>query len=139
MSTLLEIEAAADALPPEHQHELVAHLSEKLAESRGIQRLTRPELEQQFSQLCTEWRTDTEFTSSLTEISTHPAYQRIVGMGRSALPLIFRELTIEPDHWFWALKAITGYDPVPAAHRGNLELMAVDWLHWGQSRGYVQS
>ena len=37
-----------------------------------------------------------------------------------------------------ALKAITGCDSVPPSHRGNIELMAADWLEWGKSRGYVQ-
>ncbi len=73
-----------------------------------------------------------------TEMSAHPAYQRVVGMGRLALPMIFREFAIEADHWFWTLKAITGCDPVPPSHRGNIELMAADWLDWGRLRGYVQ-
>ena len=89
--------------------------------------------------LVQQWRAETEFSSSLTEMAAHPAYQRIIGMGRLALPMIFRELAAEPGHWFWALKAITGCDPVPPSHRGNIELMAADWLTWGKSRGYKNS
>jgi len=100
--------------------------------------LSLQRLEQQFAKLTDEWREATAFKSSLTEMCAQPAYQRIIGMGRLALPMIFRELTHEPDHWFWALKAITGCDPVPPAHRGDLGLMAADWLAWGQSRGYVE-
>ena len=141
MSTLLEIEAVADMLPPEQQAELVTFLTSRLAGksgSRESQDVALSELEREFSRLIEEWRAATVFSSSLTEISAHLAYQRIVGMGRAALPMIFRELATEPDHWFWALKAITGCDPVPSTHRGNIALMAADWLAWGRSQGFVQ-
>jgi len=43
----------------------------------------------------------------------------------------------EPDHWSWALDAIAGEDPVKQQHRGNLELMAEDWIAWGKEKGYL--
>ncbi len=141
MSTLLEIEAAADTLPPEQQAELVTLLSARLARTSGPSETggdDRVDVEQEFSRMTHQWRAETAFSSSLTEMAGHPAYQRIIGMGRLALPMIFRELATESDHWFWALKAITGCDPVPPSHRGNIESMAADWLAWGRSRGYVQ-
>jgi hypothetical protein len=51
-------------------------------------------------------------------------------MGEKALPFIYFELQKEPDHWFWALKAITCEDPVPKEQRGNLQLMTIAWLKW---------
>ena len=66
----------------------------------------------------------------------HPAYQQIIGLGERALPLIFQELRREPDHWFWALAAITGKNPVPEEDAGDLEAMANDWLSWGDAQGY---
>ena len=141
MSTLLEIEAVADTLPPEQQAELVTFLTARLARTSGTsdgRDNDGMDLEQEFLRLTQQWRAETELSSSLTEMAAHPAYQRIIGMGRLALPMIFRDLAAEPDHWFWALKAITGCDPVPPAHRGNIEMMATDWLAWGKSRGYVQ-
>jgi hypothetical protein len=41
------------------------------------------------------------------DMVTHPAYQQIIGLGKEALPLLFGELRRAPDHWFWALRAIT--------------------------------
>ena len=38
----------------------------------------------------------------------------------------------EPDHWFWALQAITGENPVPATGRGNLERMTEARLEWAK-------
>ena len=52
-------------------------------------------------------------------------------MGPAAVPLILSELRREPDHWFVALKRITGDDPVPDEVRGNIEQMAEAWLRWG--------
>lgn len=94
---------------------------------------------ERFEKLVEEWRNATEFCSSITDICTHRAYQQIIGMGETALPFIFQELECEPDHWFWALNAITGDDPVPHEHRGDLGLMRQDWLNWKRDKGYFWS
>jgi hypothetical protein len=89
---------------------------------------------ERFEALAKTWRTDTRFCSDTNEICSHPAYQRIIGMGVLALPFIFAELEKEADQWFWALKAITGADPVPEEDQGDLELMRKAWLHWADER-----
>jgi len=96
----------------------------------------RPTPERRFATLVQEWKEATAFTSSTTAMAMHPAYQQIIGMGDAALPLIFEELRREPDHWFWALKAITGEDPVSPADRGQIEPMTIAWLNWAKQRGY---
>jgi hypothetical protein len=83
-----------------------------------------------FSRLKYEWEKDTIFMSSITDIAMHPAYQQIIGLGRDALPFIMNELSAGPGLWFWALKAITGADPVPPDMRGDMEAMAREWLQW---------
>jgi hypothetical protein len=89
-----------------------------------------------FAELTQEWRKATEFSSSTTTMAMHPAYQQIIGMGDAALPFIFQELRRDPDHWFWALKAITGEDPVAASDRGQLDKMTAAWLNWAEQHGY---
>jgi hypothetical protein len=91
------------------------------------------ELRERFRDLAARWKSDVRFLSDTNEICGHAAYQEIIGMGARALPFILAELETDPDHWFWALKAITGADPVPDEHRGNLDLMARDWLSWAQA------
>jgi type I restriction enzyme M protein len=83
-----------------------------------------------------KWRKETQHTSSLTKMITHPSYRRIMGMGREVLPLIFHELKERPDHWLVALNAITGEDPVPAEGKFNDAVEA--WLAWGAEKGYLQ-
>ncbi len=91
----------------------------------------------EFSSHAKKWQEDTAFLSSLEDIALHPSYQRIIGMGRDALPLIFKDLQKSPNHWFWALYFITGENPVPAAAEGNMQAMAEAWLAWGKERGLV--
>ena len=90
-----------------------------------------------FRRLTDEWRRNRGFTSSATEMAMQPAYQRIIGMGPAAAPLILRELEQEPDHWFWALKAITGADPARPEDRGDIIAMQRAWLDWGRRRGLL--
>lgn len=97
---------------------------------------SEPSIEGSFRQLVGEWKAATAFTSSGTEMLLHPAYQRIIGMGQEAVKLIVSELRREPDHWFWALKAITGEDPVAAEDHGKLDRMTTAWLKWAAQRGY---
>jgi hypothetical protein len=93
-----------------------------------------------FQSYVTLWRDERGFSSSSTQIAACPSYQRIIGMGRRALPLIFRQLKSEgdkPENWFWALRAITGKDPVPNDLRGNRREIAKIWLRWGEQNGYA--
>ena len=66
---------------------------------------------------------------------THPAYQAIIALGPPVVPLLLHDLEREPFHWFEALQAITGEDPVPREHWGMIAAMRADWLAWGRERG----
>jgi hypothetical protein len=91
-----------------------------------------------FLQLVDRWRAETRFSSSSREIVFHPAYQRIIGLGPEVVPLILQRLKQRPEHWFWALTALTGAsDVVPPNERGDLAAMTARWLAWGRQRGLV--
>jgi hypothetical protein len=94
------------------------------------------DIETRFLELAEQWRRETGMMSLVTKMSMHPAYQRIIGMGQPVVPLILRELEQEPDHWFWALQAITGANPVQPEQRGRLTQMAAAWIQWGRENGY---
>jgi hypothetical protein len=94
-------------------------------------------LKARFDRLASEWREACMLLSSTTAKSMHPAYQQIIGLGPTALPLILKELADRPSHWFWALKSITGEDPVPPSDAGNIPRMTEAWLRWGHEHGYL--
>jgi hypothetical protein len=95
------------------------------------------QLEALFAQLVAEWRQDTRYLSSTSAIATHPAYQRIIGLGPQVIPLILADLRREPAHWFWALTALTGENPVASADQGRLPAMTAAWLKWGSDNGWI--
>jgi hypothetical protein len=95
------------------------------------------QLEMKFSALERDWKESTQFLSSVSAISMHPSYQRIIGMGEKVLPLIFSSMKQEPDHWFWALHEITGENPVKYEHRGYINEMTNDWLEWGRQHHHT--
>jgi hypothetical protein len=110
-----------------------------VAHSRPIAEVPSPapsgDLARRFRQLAADWRRDTDVVSSPTGLFMHPAYQQIIGMGPAALPLIFADLQTTGANWFWALRSITGDNPVPAEDRGNIPRMTEHWLEWARSRG----
>ena len=91
-----------------------------------------------FSNLEKEWKESTSMLSSITEIVMHPSYQQIIGMGPTAISLIFLSMRREPGHWFWALCAITGENPVSIEHRGKIKEMTEAWLDWGRKQLYLE-
>lgn len=95
------------------------------------------DLEQTFQRLAKEWQEETGHLSSMTKMVMHPKYQRIIGMGPAVLPFLFRELQKNPDHWFWALQAITDEDPTQPEDIGNVPKMAASWLKWAEEKGYL--
>jgi len=94
-------------------------------------------LEQQFQTLADKWRAETGHLSSTTKIVLHPTYQRIIGLGPIAIGAILRDLRQTYDHWFWALSAITGENPIKPEDAGDIEKMVEVWVKWGQGKGYI--
>ena len=92
---------------------------------------------EQFEDLFQKWQSETSLLSSGTAIVSHTAYEQIVGMGEVVIPFILMKLQKNPQHLFYALYQITGDNPVPYIHAGNLEKMAADWLDWGYQKGYI--
>ncbi len=95
-------------------------------------------VEAEFARLAAEWTADTRFFSAVDQIIMHPAYHRIIGLGKRALPLILQELQKKPRWWFWALKSISGADPVPAEDRGDVGKMREHWLNWARNQGLLE-
>ena len=116
-----------------------AKLMEKVDELRVSSRPHDPEpdLQERFVRLAAEWRSGRGHSSLSSEMVTHPAYLQIIGMGKSAIPLLLNEMNERPDHWDWALRAITGTDPVPQEAWGKLRQIASAWLAWGAREGYI--
>lgn len=94
-------------------------------------------VDKEFAALARQWKEACAFMSSTSAMLAHPAYQSIIELGQPAVPLLLRELENDPVHWFEALKAITGEDPVVREDWGNISAMTSAWLAWGRSRGLV--
>jgi hypothetical protein len=98
--------------------------------------LSPDEIEQRFSELVATWEQAVAHQSSSTVRQRHPAYQAIIALGQAVVPLLLRDLEVNRRHWFAALAAITGADPVASEHAGQIDAMAEDWLAWARRQGY---
>ena len=96
-----------------------------------------PSVDEAFRDLAASWRKQTSLLSSVAKITAHPAYHQIIGMGEDVVPLILSDLAQNgPDHWFWALAAITRENPITDGMAGDMEQMTEAWLTWGKQRDY---
>jgi hypothetical protein len=99
----------------------------------------RYDYRERFRQLAAEWKEKSRYLSNTAQMAMLKPYQYIIGMGEPAVPLILQELQQEPDHWFWALEAITQENPVPPEAAGRLPLMTQAWIDWGKQHGYLRA
>lgn len=93
-------------------------------------------IESDFYRLAQQWERERPHGADVLEMVMHPSHQRIIGMGPDVVPLLLKELERKPGHWFWALHAITGANPVLPENQGNLKEMAKAWIDWGKKQGY---
>lgn len=94
-------------------------------------------LSQQFEVLVEIWRNETGMYSMDTRKVSHPAYLRIISMSHQAIPLILNELRERGGHWYQALEAILGYNPIRIAGTVSIRELKEKWLDWGRQQGYI--
>lgn len=99
-------------------------------------RLTSGALRIVFDDLVAAWKSETRGESFPHRRALHFAYQEIIGLGPDAVPLILESLEAELDDWFWALAAITRFDPAEGISR--TEEAAARWLDWGRDTGQLR-
>jgi len=97
-------------------------------------------LEHAFRAQVDRWKDETGHLSSLTKAIAHPSYLRIIGLATESTRaqierLLLKELQSEPDHWFPALAAISGEDPVHPDD--DFDAAVVAWLKWGEAKGLL--
>jgi len=95
-----------------------------------------PVVASEFARLAKQWRRETGLLSIAKQKAVHPAYQKIIGMGRDAVPLILKELEERGGDWIWALEMIVR-DENPAVGLTNFREAADAWLKWGRANGLV--
>jgi hypothetical protein len=147
-NTLLELERGGKDVEESDElaHRYVSVVQSWVEQQRVLSRQLLPydpieveELRERFIALASRWKTEREGGSSVLKMVCHPAYQQIIGMGKSAVPLILEELERETDFWFWALQSIMGWlNPVPKSSMGNLSEMRDAWLKWGYTSRYYR-
>ena len=84
-----------------------------------------------------KWKEMKTFISDTNKIISLQPYREIVLLGKIAIPWIIRDLRKAPDHWFHALKEITGENPISEKNLGNIIEMSNDWIKWAQENGYI--
>lgn len=93
--------------------------------------------EGRFRRLAAEWKEQARYLSDSRRMAMLQPYQAIIGMGLAVVPLILEELRAEPHHWYWALEAITGDNPVPVDVDGDMSRIREAWLEWGRQQGLI--
>lgn len=93
-------------------------------------------IKEEFPRLAAEWETAVAHHSSTAVQNNHPAYQKMIGLGPAVVPLLLRDMEEHHTHWFYALREITGANPIPPSSTGNIPRMVETCLRWARDNGY---
>jgi hypothetical protein len=117
-------------LPKKAAEYLAGLFADKAKHVPGLRR------QYEFNVLAEQWERETSHLSSPSRKAVHPAYQAIIRMGADVVPLILQRMKKRGGHWFWALSALTGENPIPKTSHGAISEMRDAWLAWGREREY---
>jgi len=106
--------------------------------NRPPNEVTSSPMRERFERLASAWRAETQFSSSAPDIFMNKNYQEIIGQGVAIVPFILEDLKKGPDHWYWALGAITGDNSAENAPPGDIAAISAAWLEWGRRKGIVR-
>ena len=107
---------------------------------RGIRSLVRrTQLEEAFEEHLRIWKHETVRVTSMIEMTLHPSYQAIIGLGPRVIPLILEELRVNYSglNWHGALMTLTGVNPVKGKDAGRVSEVTMAWIVWGQQNGFI--
>ena len=126
--------------PPPKDLPVMSALPSRLKRFNGdVQRFCEDDptidIESRFIALADSWVKGRMPSSKSKILCSHPAYLQIISMGERVIPLIIERLRNQADHWFQALRQLTGENPVKATSKGNIQKMATDWINWAKAKG----
>jgi hypothetical protein len=108
-------------------------MESRAAAERDQETALESELLRNFAQ----WMEGVGPISDPRKIAAHPAYTRIVDMGKPAIPIILRHLKREPSLLAWTLFDITGTNPVRPSDSGKIDQITKTWIKWGKGNKYI--
>ncbi len=108
-----------------------------ILQCEGVQAEGEGTVVERFHQLAAEWSKEVQNVSSLTAMSAHPKYRKIVDLGWDAVPAMLLDLEENHGFWFPALKEITGIQPFDRSDAGNGKRMIEAWVRWGKRRKLI--
>lgn len=89
---------------------------------------------ERFDGLKAQWKQERFGMSRTREMAMLLPYQKIIGMGKDAIPFVIEELRSDPDWWFWALEALTDAPLPPDEINGDLALLTQYWINQAEDQ-----
>jgi hypothetical protein len=120
----------------ESRYEFAHRSLESLCGRQRSRTESSEDLNSEFRKYADSWRNETGILSSIQAKIFNHNYQRIIGMGSSALPMIFEELNERGGYWYWALECITRDNPAQLSP--SLAAAKTAWLDYARIHGYLR-
>lgn len=120
-----------------HKERVIKVISPKVSQKTPTsQLLALAPSHDEFKTLSRQWHDDTLHLSSVSEMTSHPAYQKILAMGIFAIPWILEDLQETNAFWFPALRFITRKNPAEGKE-GQIRAMTEAWVNWAKKQKII--
>ena len=84
-----------------------------------------------------QWLDETKYNSNISSSMQHPLYSKILSLGDIIVPFLIMDLRENKTHWFYALTALTGENPILKEHSGQVDNMIADWVKWAEVNSII--
>lgn len=102
-----------------------------IPEVRRHEYLTEEEFASVFKWLHESWQKEVRLFSSASEMTEHPAYLAMIGLGDRSIRYMLDDLRKSFDHWTNALRRLTGHR-LPPDVDPNAASIRRAWLDWAE-------
>lgn len=90
----------------------------------------------EFRRLADKWEEETRGYAFRSRAVQHVEHQQIVDLGEQVIPWMLEDFAAGKGDWFYALRLLTGADPIKEEERGYVPRMRAAWLEWGRQHGW---
>ena len=95
------------------------------------------DLYREFRRLAEKWEEETSGYAFRSRAVQHVEHQQIVDMGERVIPWMLDDVAAGQGDWFYALRLLTGANPIKEEERGYVPKMRAAWLKWERQHGWL--
>ncbi|GAA0759423.1 hypothetical protein LRH25_01495 [Ideonella azotifigens] len=107
------------------------------ADSRWVSKAISRNIGVEFQKLAASLFERQQYSSLLADLHHSEEYLKVISLGPKVVPHMLRDLQMNGNPWYLALRVLTGERVGQDLPEGNLRELAAAWIQWGTKQGML--